>query len=128
MISLPAQQPTQPTKTSGQLLEERVLANAAIIWPGEGRIFDIEHHTDDYEEYYGALHELCGAPGESWYYELRTITGLHPSIEQSARALDEKLQYMARVKLAVQQQPDRAGKRSYGQSHLLPNKEGKVKP
>jgi hypothetical protein len=103
MTSHPAQQPTQvkqPTKTQGKQLAERVEANASIIWPGQGRSFELDFETDDHVYWSCVLLELCGDPGQGQWFEPRTMTGLYQSTERAAQALDKELADWAGQKLA----------------------------
>ena len=104
MTSHPAQQSTQPLEKEGKQRAERIQANASIIWPGQGRCFEIDFETDDHEYWSCVLLELCGDPSTVQQYVPRTMTGLHRSTKQAAQALDKELRDWAGAKLAKERQ------------------------
>jgi hypothetical protein len=87
--------PVQSAATQGLELSDRVEANAVIIWPGEGRSFELDFETDDYEYWYCVLLELCGDVYSHQWFEPRTMTGPYRSKDRAARALDEELEHCA---------------------------------
>jgi hypothetical protein len=98
MTSQQALQPAKPlTRT------QRIEVNAAIIWPGQGRSFELDFETDDHVHYSCVLLELCGEPGDYQTLVPRTMTILHRSTELAAQALD-KVEDMVRYKRAKEQQ------------------------
>jgi hypothetical protein len=109
MTSHPALQPTQPTKSQGKQLAERVEANASIIWPGQGRSFEMDFETDDHVYWSCVLVELCGDPGQRQWFEPRTMTVLYNSTERAAQALDRQLADWAGRKLAKERQRAQQG-------------------
>jgi len=86
--------PKYPQTPSSNPCEARIEANAAIIWPGEGRQFETDNNTDDHEYWICNLLELCGENGD--WFEPRTMTGLHRSAEFAEQALDRYLAEWAR--------------------------------
>ena len=104
MSSHPALQPTNPTKKQGEQLAERVEANASIIWPGQGRSFELDFECDDHVYWSYVLLELCGEPGQGQWFHPRTMTGQYQSTEQAAQALDKELADWAGQKTAKERQ------------------------
>jgi hypothetical protein len=105
MTSHPAQQPTQPPKTQGTQRAQRIEANASIIWPGQGRSFEIEFETDDNIYWSCVLQELCGDPFNGLSLVPRTMTGYYGSTERAVQALDKELEdWAAAAKLAKERQ------------------------
>jgi hypothetical protein len=76
----------QPPKTESPILHERVYANAAIIWPGQGRIFEMGLQTNDYEWWSYDLLRMCGNVFKGESDEIRTTSGPYRSEEQAAEA------------------------------------------